>query len=124
MPFSHGYILKTVSAEKTDKKNSCVNGKTICTAVFSKRNGALLSAGQAALVWALAGEHFVVEILLPVDIGDAVLQVAHSLAQLVLLPRQQLFALGDRCLPLQAEPEVLLHLLNAHVAFFSGRSGF
>ena len=76
---------------------------------------------KIALIRPLAGEHFVVKILLPVDIGDAVLQFPNACAQCLLLLRQQNFALRDGALALQAEGEVVLHLLNAHAAFFQAR---
>ena len=56
----------------------------------------LLLADHVALIGALAGENFVIEILLPVDIGHTVLQLPDGAAQLLLLPGQHLLALGDR----------------------------
>ena len=76
---------------------------------------------KIALIRPLAGEHFVVKILLPVDIGDAVLQFPNACAQRLLLLRQQDLALRDGALALQAEGELVLHLLNAHAAFFQAR---
>ena len=73
---------------------------------------------KIALIRPLAGEHFVVKILLPVDVGDAVLQFPNTCAQCLLLLRRQDLALRDGALALQAEGEVVLHLLNAHAAFF------
>ena len=76
---------------------------------------------KIALIRPLAGEHFVVKILLPVDVGDAVLQFPNACAQCLLLLRRQDLALRDGALALQAEGEVVLHLLNAHAAFFQAR---
>ena len=45
----------------------------------------LLLADHVALIGTLAGENFVIEILLPVDIGGAVFKLLDRLAQTLLL---------------------------------------
>ena len=77
-----------------------------------------LRLNQVADIGAFPRKYFVVKILLPVDIGDAVLQFPNACAQRLLLLRQQDLALRDGALALQAEGEVVLHLLNAHAALF------
>lgn len=54
-----------------------------------------LCADEIADIRPLAGKHFIVEILLPVDIGNAVLQFFNSDTQGLLFFRQHFFSQND-----------------------------
>ena len=54
--------------------------------------GLLFDGNQIADVWALSGQHFIVKVLFPVDIGDAVLQVPDGGAQSLLLQDEHFHA--------------------------------
>ena len=84
-----------------------------CTEVPAERNeivmrsdSQVLRRNEIAHIGALPGEHLVIKALLPVDVGDAVLQLLNGAAQRRLFLRQHLFPLGDGGRPLQAEVQI------------------
>lgn len=72
---------------------------------------------QVADIGALAGEHFVIEILFPVNIDHAFLQLFYGVFKGLLFPGEHLLSGDDGGLALKAQFKVLFHLLDTHTAF-------
>ena len=76
---------------------------------------------QITYIRPFAGQHFVIKTLLPVDIGDALLQLLDRGSQRILLFRQHFLSGQYGGFSRKAQVEILLHFLNTQPALFQTR---